>query len=108
MKYNITQFEVKAGQEVTLIMNNTATSPVMKHNIVVLASDKHITEIGIAAITAPNNIPEHKDILAYTPIADIGESQKVTFMAPEKKGKYPYLCTYPGHYVLMRGVMIVK
>jgi len=30
------------------------------------------------------------------------------FLAPEKPGIYPYLCTFPGHWVLMKGEMIVK
>jgi azurin len=30
------------------------------------------------------------------------------FEAPEKPGRYPYLCTFPGHWVVMKGVMIVR
>jgi len=29
-------------------------------------------------------------------------------MAPKKPGKYPFLCSYPGHWTIMKGVMIVK
>ena len=27
--------------------------------------------------------------------------------APDKPGEYPYVCTYPGHYLVMRGVLKV-
>ena len=30
------------------------------------------------------------------------------FVAPTEPGEYPYLCTYPGHWVIMRGVMVVR
>ena len=28
--------------------------------------------------------------------------------APSAPGRYPYLCTFPGHWVIMNGVMIVE
>ena len=36
-----------------------------------------------------------------------GESDTITFTAP-KKGSYTYICTFPGHYGLMKGVLIVS
>ena len=108
MKYETTQFEVKAGQKVTLIMNNTASSPAMKHNVVILTDKNAVQEIGTAAITAKDHLPDHPAIYAATPLADAGQTTSVTFTAPEKKGNYLYICTYPGHYMMMQGTMIVK
>ena len=108
MKYAVTEFTVKAGQEVTLVMNNTATMELMKHNIVILKSLDNINEIGMKAVTAENYIPDHEDILFYTEMANAGEVKEITFTAPEKTGVYPYVCTFPGHYAMMRGKMIVQ
>jgi len=35
-------------------------------------------------------------------------AESLRFTAPKKPGEYPYLCTFPGHWVIMRGVMVVK
>jgi azurin len=32
----------------------------------------------------------------------------MSFTAPIAKGDYPYVCTFPGHHILMRGVMKVR
>jgi len=29
------------------------------------------------------------------------------FTAPDKPGEYPYICTFPGHWRIMQGVMKV-
>ena len=37
-----------------------------------------------------------------------GESDTLRFHAPKQPGKYPYICSFPGHYLVMRGVMVVE
>jgi azurin len=37
-----------------------------------------------------------------------GQTYTLTFKAPAKVGDYPYVCTFPGHWTLMNGVMHVK
>ncbi|MEK9657285.1 MAG: plastocyanin/azurin family copper-binding protein [bacterium] len=108
MKYETTRFEVKSGQKVSLTFNNTATAAAMKHNVVILTDKTAVQAIGVAAITAKDHLPEHPAILIATPIVDPGKSATITFTAPSKKGEYTYICTYPGHYAMMQGVMIVK
>ena len=53
-------------------------------------------------------IPEDKRILQATKLLDPNSSETLRFLAPDKPGIYPYLCTFPGHWVLMKGEMIVK
>ena len=112
MKYETASFTVRAGQELTLVFENTATSPAMTHNVVVLSSNDDATanRVGQAALQAGEAneyIPEDDAILAYTPLAKPGETVEVTFTVPEKPGEYRYLCTFPGHYVVMQGTMKV-
>ena len=108
MSFLTKEFKVKAGQNVTLIMDNIATVPVMKHNVLILTDETKLEEVGKLALTSPGNIPEHPAILASTPMADAGTQTQVTFKAPTSPGRYIYICTYPGHYAMMQGVMIVE
>lgn len=108
MTYATTTFEVSAGQQVTLIMDNTATIPVMKHNVVILKDKNAIQAVGQAAITVATYIPDHPAIIAATPIADPGQQTQTTFTAPSEPGEYVYICTFPGHYITMQGVMVVR
>ena len=108
MAYSTTEFTVKAGQKVTLVMNNTATMEAMKHNVVILNDESKAEEVGLAALTKSDYIPDHPAIIVATPMADAGQSTSVQFTAPSKPGKYLYICTYPGHYSMMRGTMVVQ
>lgn len=110
MKFAETEFTVQPGQTVTVVFENTATSPAMQHNVVLLNTpdEEVITRVGQAAVSAPNYVPDDPAVIAATDVAKPGETTEVTFTAPESPGEYSYVCTYPGHYVSMRGTMIVK
>lgn len=111
MRYEQTEFTVEAGQTVRIVFENTATSPAMHHNVVVLNDHDNATanRVGQAALTAAGNdyIPEDDAILAHTPMSAPGETVEVEFTAPEEPGDYLYICTYPGHYAVMQGTMRV-
>ena len=109
MKFADTTFTVRAGEQVRLVFENTATIEAMKHNVVILDDAAAIDRVGIAAISAADQdyIPDDEAILFHTPLAGPQETVEVTFTAPSEPGAYPYICTFPGHYVLMRGVMTV-
>ena len=108
MAYLTKEFTVKVNQEISLIMDNVATIPVMKHNVVILTDESKVAEIGRLAMSAPNYLPEHPAILAATAIAGAGEKTEITFTAPSKPGKYVFICTFPGHCNIMKGYMIVE
>jgi azurin len=111
MKFEQTAFTVKAGTDVTLTFNNTATSAAMSHNVVLLAdnADATITRVGQAAMgaSATAYVPEDEAVLAATDLAKPGETVTLTFTAPSEPGQYAYICTFPGHYTLMQGTMRV-
>lgn len=111
MRYEVTEFTVQAGQEVKIVFRNTATSPAMHHNVVVLQDQESIERVGMAALEAGEAneyIPEDDAIIAHTPMSAPGETVEVTFTAPEEPGDYPFICTFPGHYMLMQGTMHVQ
>ncbi|WP_022834633.1 plastocyanin/azurin family copper-binding protein [Salisaeta longa] len=114
MKYKQTEFTVAPGAKVKLVFDNTATSPSMQHNVVVLTkgpTDEHFQEVGTTGMQAGMSndyVPDLPLVLAATPIAKPGETVSVTFTAPSETGDYGYVCTFPGHWATMQGVMHVR
>jgi azurin len=53
-------------------------------------------------------IPRSKDVIAYTDIVGPQEQFSIFFRAPDAKGRYPYLCTFPGHWMVMNGELVVE
>lgn len=116
MEYRETEFSVAPGETIRLVFENTATSPSMQHNVVVLASNEEgifqkIGEAGTRAGSTNDYIPQEESlqeqIIASTPIAKPGETVEVTFTVPTETGEYGYVCTFPGHWATMRGTMYV-
>jgi azurin len=53
-------------------------------------------------------IPRTEDVLVYTDVVGPQDQFTISFRAPASPGRYPYLCTFPGHWMVMNGEMIVK
>jgi azurin len=116
MEYRTTEFSVAPGETVRLVFENTATSPSMQHNVVVLTSNdealfRKVGEAGTRAGSTNDYVPKEgplrEQVLAYTPMSQPGETVEVTFTAPDETGEHGYLCTFPGHWATMQGTMIV-
>jgi azurin len=113
MKYEETEFSVPADTEIELVFENTASSPSMQHNVLVLNEApsesiyKEVGQAGVKAGASNDYVPDHPAVLAATPMSKPGETVSVTFTTPSETGKYGYLCTYPGHWATMRGTMRV-
>jgi azurin len=83
----------------------------MEHNVVVLMSADDIMAIGQGGASAPDNdyIPADMadKIIAHTSMSAPGETVSISFDAPLVPGEYPFICTFPGHFMTMKGVMRV-
>lgn len=113
MRYRETEFTVAPGETVEIVFENTATSPSMQHNVVVLNSTEdevfqRVGEAGMQAGSANDYVPEDDAIIAHTPMSKPGETVSTTFTTPEETGDYGYVCTYPGHWATMQGTMHVE
>ena len=53
-------------------------------------------------------VPNSTDVLAYTSVVAPREKETIFFHAPKQRGRYPFLCTFPGHWLVMNGEMIVE
>ena len=46
-------------------------------------------------------------MLEATHLVTQGNTERLGFTAPEMPGEYVFVCTFPGHWVRMYGVMLV-
>jgi azurin len=54
-------------------------------------------------------VPVTPKVLFHTLLMQPGATESLYFVAPSTPGDYPFLCSYPGHGSVMRGVIkIVK
>ena len=47
-------------------------------------------------------------MIVATKLLQPGQNETITFKAPTEPGDYPFLCTFPGHATMMKGVLTVK
>jgi uncharacterized cupredoxin-like copper-binding protein len=111
MLFTPTEFTVKAGQPVKLVVTNP---DLMQHNLLIVQPGA-LEEVGTAAnemAKDPNGVTKHfipasNRILHATKLLEPNTGQVLRFNAPKEPGVYPYVCTFPGHWIIMNGKMVV-
>jgi len=111
MKYDKQLIRVKAGTTVQIRFQNP---DFMQHNLVII-KPKTSDKVGAAAdrlARDPNGaklqyVPRMPEVLAFTPLVNPQGSYTLTFKVPAAPGDYPYVCTFPGHWRIMNGIMRV-
>lgn len=110
LRYDTDSLTVTAGRPVEITLVNPDTMP---HNLVITTPGS-ATPIGMQVTAMPPNqaaaidyVPESADVLHHTAMVQAGRSDTLRFVAPAKPGQYDYVCTFPGHYTTMRGVLEV-
>lgn len=112
--YDKTDLTVKAGQKVKLTLNNTGSIAPQPHNFLLIkpGKDQAVGAQANAMMTDPqamskSYIPDASkdDIIAHTKLVQPNSTETVEFTAPAEAGDYPYMCTFPGHWLLMKGVL---
>jgi azurin len=96
---------------VTLVFENTDA---MMHNLLIIKPNS-LESVGKAAdeMLKLNNameksyVPDNPNVLFHTNLVNPGESFTLKFKAPKEAGDYPYVCTFPGHWRGMNGIMKV-
>ena len=113
MQFDKKEIRIKAGVRVKLTLKHTGKAPAatMGHNLVLLKAGTDVAKFATRAAAAKSTafIPasEKDSVIAHTRILGGGESDTIEFDAPAA-GTYDYVCTFPGHYVIMRGKLIVE
>lgn len=111
LSYQTPQLQVRAGQAVRLTLKNIDSVP---HNWVLLQPDRlaqvgQLTNQMLADPAAGQKqyVPETDDVICYTDVVNGGGSFTIYFRAPQEPGRYPFLCSFPGHWMVMNGVLTV-
>jgi uncharacterized protein len=113
LQYDIKKLTAIAGEKITIRFINDCDLP---HNLIVCKPGS-MDKVGKASIDMvindpnaleKNYVPELAEILRATRLLNSGEQQDLTMTAPATPGEYPYVCTFPGHFLLMNGVLVVE
>ena len=112
LQYEQKELRAKAGEGLALTFANP---DIMPHNFVLVApgAEDKVAELSARMVAAPDGyarhyVPDVPEVLCHSRMLDPGQKAVVYFNAPKQPGRYPYLCSFPGHAQLMRGVLIVE
>lgn len=112
MKFAQEQLTAKAGTVLEIVFDNI---DFMQHNFLLLKPGS-LDKVGAAAdklAQSPDGlklayIPQMPEVLYATPLVNPDSKYSLKFRVPDIPGKYPYICSYPGHWRIMKGVLIVE
>lgn len=112
LKFNTSRIEAKAGEKVIFVFPNDDSSG-MVHNLAIITPGSTQTVMDAAVAMGAeglkkNFIPEIPELLASTPQVVQGMKYTLYFSVPEEPGNYHFICTYPGHGLIMQGIFAVE
>ncbi len=109
LRFEPPRFEAKPGEDLVLEIENGDTTD-MAHNFLLLkpgTREEVVTQALALAEkgTAQGWVPNHPAILLHTPLLDVHGLATLKLRVPEAVGVYPYVCTFPGHGMVMYGAI---
>jgi len=119
MKFNLAEIPAKPGERVRVRLTTVSQMPAaaMSHNFILFKAGttagqllRFVEAAATAATTAyvPADPALQELIVAHTELAGGGQSVEVTFVVPNAPGDYPFICSFPGHFLSgMKGVLKV-
>ena len=112
LKFNTDRIEAKAGEKIVFVFPNDDSSG-MTHNLAIITPGSRQTVLDAAVAMGAaglkkNFIPEIPELLASTPQVAQGMKYTLYFAVPEEPGNYHFICTYPGHGLIMQGIFAVQ
>jgi azurin len=113
MRYDTVRIAVEPGKPFEVIFENVDQMP---HNIVFVKPGTR-EQVAMHAITqAPTTVDDqgrayvpktNKNIIAASKLLEYGQKETLKLTAPNQPGEYEYVCTFPGHWPVMWGKLIV-
>jgi len=112
MTYDQNELLVPAGKPIEIVFEN---GDLMQHNLLIIAPGS-LETVGNAAdemAQMPEGqekqyVPDVPQVLYASPLVDPGASFVIRFTAPQEAGEYPFVCTFPGHWRTMNGILKVE
>ncbi|WP_243646091.1 plastocyanin/azurin family copper-binding protein [Sphingobacterium alimentarium] len=112
MKFDTELIRVKAGEPLEITLKNVGSLPKesMGHNFVILKPGVDVATFGGEAAAAADNeyIPKSSlsSVVAHTKLLGPGEQDKISVTL--EKGVYEYICSFPGHFGMMKGKIVAE
>lgn len=113
MQFSTNELKAVAGKLIKLTLKHVGKIPkeAMGHNLVILQEGTDQAAFALKAndAKATDYIPESEkaSVIAHTKLIGGGEEDTIEFTI-DKKGTYPFICSFPGHVAMMKGVLIVE
>jgi azurin/lysophospholipase L1-like esterase len=113
MRYDTTRLVVEVGKPFEVIFQNGDAMP---HNFVIVKPGTRQSVAEAAQSMAPTSLDKegrayipknNNDIVAASKTLEPGQKEELKVTAPNKEGEYEYVCTFPGHWPLMWGHLVV-
>jgi len=111
LQFDPRELTAAPGERISLVFDNPDAIP---HNWVLgtLGSMSRLFALANEFIADPrayslHYVPPAPEVLAFTRMVEPAATTTIHFTAPAEPGDYPFLCTFPGHAAIMRGVLHV-
>jgi azurin len=110
LKFDKERVTVSKGSKVKLTFNNDDD---MLHNLVITqpgqadATGSEAMNLGLEG-EEKDYVPDMPEVIYHTSLLQPNTSESIYFVAPETPGLYEIVCTFPGHYLVMRAILEVK
>ena len=109
LRFEPPRFEAKPGEALVIEIENGDTTD-LTHNFLLLRPGTRETVVMAALALAEKGpaqefIPASADILVHSQVLAPDGSAKITLTVPSEPGIYPYVCTFPGHGMIMYGAL---
>ncbi len=112
LRYDKTTLFAKPGEVLQIELINEDGMP---HNWVLVQPGAY-EKVGLQSFKMLNDpkafdksyVPDGNDVIAHTRVVFPESRQTIKFRIPKVEGRYPFLCTFPGHWQSMVGQLLVS
>jgi len=110
LQFEPRRIQMRAGRRAVIVLKNADVD--MGHNLVIVEPDR-LQAIGEASMilaadpsaVGMHYVPDDKGVIAMSRLVQPTEQYAIYFNTPEEPGEYPFICTFPGHWMIMRGIL---
>ena len=112
MRYDVPRLVIEAGKPFELVLENDDFMP---HNLVIVKPGAREAVGAAADVMQPGAldregrayVPALPGVVGATRLVESGNRATLKLTAPTQVGDYEYICTFPGHWPVMWGRLVV-
>jgi len=113
LRFDTARLVVEAGKPFEVIFENPDAMP---HNLVFVQPGTLQAVAEAVQAQAPDKldgkgrayVPDKDSrVIEATKLVEPGKKETITVRAPDKEGVYEFVCTFPGHWAIMQGKLVV-